>query len=241
MFHFLRSSKNPIISIKVDLHSHLLPGIDDGARSWDESILLIEALKEIGFTHAITTPHIRPDHYPNTPEVILAQKKQLQLLLVEKKINFKIEAAAEYYLDETLMSQMNGSTSFLTFGRNHLLFELNHLQEPFFLKDFIFKASIQGYKLVLAHPERYQYMDESRLEDLRDRGVLFQINTLSLGGMYGKPIQRIAERLIDRQWIDWIGTDCHHVENLPWLNKAISNRHYSKALSLPLLNYNHTW
>ncbi len=241
MFRFLRSSKNPIISIKVDLHSHLLPGIDDGARSWDESILLIEALKEIGFTHAITTPHIRPDHYPNTPEVILAQKKQLQLLLVEKKINFKIEAAAEYYLDETLMSQMNGSTSFLTFGRNHLLFELNHLQEPFFLKDFIFKASIQGYKLVLAHPERYQYMDESRLEDLRDRGVLFQINTLSLGGMYGKPIQRIAERLIDRQWIDWIGTDCHHVENLPWLKKAISNRHYSKALSLPLLNYNHTW
>jgi tyrosine-protein phosphatase YwqE len=241
VFRFLRSSKNPIISIKVDLHSHLLPGIDDGARSWDESILLIEALKEIGFTHAITTPHIRPDHYPNTPEVILAQKKQLQLLLVEKKINFKIEAAAEYYLDETLMSQMNGSTSFLTFGRNHLLFELNHLQEPFFLKDFIFKASIQGYKLVLAHPERYQYMDESRLEDLRDRGVLFQINTLSLGGMYGKPIQRIAERLIDRQWIDWIGTDCHHVENLPWLKKAISNRHYSKALSLPLLNYNHTW
>lgn len=241
MFRFLRSSKNPIISIKVDLHSHLLPGIDDGARSWDESILLIEALKEIGFTHAITTPHIRPDHYPNTPELILAQKKQLQLLLVEKKINFKIEAAAEYYLDETLMSQMNGSTSFLTFGRNHLLFELNHLQEPFFLKDFIFKASIQGYKLVLAHPERYQYMDESRLEDLRDRGVLFQINTLSLGGMYGKPIQRIAERLIDRQWIDWIGTDCHHVENLPWLKKAISNRHYSKALSLPLLNYNHTW
>lgn len=241
MFHFLRSTKNTIISIRVDLHSHLLPGIDDGARSWDESILLIEALKEIGFTHAITTPHIRPDYYPNTPEGIQEQQKQLQLLLAEKKIDFMIEAAAEYYLDETLLNQMNGNTSFLTFGKNYLLFELNHLQEPFFLKDFIFKASIQGYKLILAHPERYPYMDESRLEDLRDRGVLFQINTLSLGGMYGKPIQRIAERLIDRQWIDWIGTDCHHVENLPWLKKAIANRYYSKALSLPLLNYSHTW
>jgi protein-tyrosine phosphatase len=241
VFHFLRSAKKSTISVKVDLHSHLLPGIDDGARSWEESILLIEALKEIGFTHAITTPHIRPEHYPNTPEVILAQKRYLLQLLAEKKINFTVEAAAEYYLDETLMNQMDGSGSFLTFGKKCLLFELNHLQEPFFLKDFIFKASIQGYKLVLAHPERYLYLDESRLEDLRDRGVLFQINTLSLGGMYGKPTQRVAERLIDRQWIDWIGTDCHHAENLPWLKKAISNRYYSKALSLPLLNYSHTW
>jgi tyrosine-protein phosphatase YwqE len=241
VFHFLRSAKKSTLSVKVDLHSHLLAGIDDGARSWKESILLIEALKEIGFTHAITTPHIRPEHYPNTPELILAQKRYLLQLLAEKKINFTVEAAAEYYLDETLMNQMDGSGSFLTFGKKCLLFELNHLQEPFFLKDFIFKASIQGYKLVLAHPERYLYLDESRLEDLRDRGVLFQINTLSLGGMYGKPTQRVAERLIDRQWIDWIGTDCHHAENLPWLKKAISNRYYSKALSLPLLNYSHTW
>jgi protein-tyrosine phosphatase len=105
------------------------------------------------------------------------------------------------------------------------------------LKDFIFQATTQGYRLILAHPERYSYMTMARAEDLRNRGILFQVNTLSIDGFYGPPIQKFAKQLIDKGWVDLLGSDCHSPLQAQALKKALSNRYVHKALALPLLNY----
>jgi tyrosine-protein phosphatase YwqE len=118
-----------------------------------------------------------------------------------------------------------------------LLFETNFLSEPYFLKDFIFQASTQGYQLVLAHPERYGYMTLSKAEDLKNRGVLFQLNSLSLGNYYSKPIQKMAQQLIDKSWINFLGSDCHTVLQASELEKTMKQKYYRKALELPLLNH----
>jgi tyrosine-protein phosphatase YwqE len=125
----------------------------------------------------------------------------------------------------------------LTFGDRYLLFETNVISEPYQLKEFIFSLTTQGYKPVLAHPERYQYMTVEKAEDLRDRGVLLQINLLSLTGFYGVPMQKLAEKLIDRSWVDLLGSDCHTLQQAQLLNKVQQSRSYRKALDLPLINY----
>jgi protein-tyrosine phosphatase len=220
------------------MHSHLLPGIDDGVKTAEESIQIITYLRQLGYTRLITTPHIMPDVYKNTPAIIHAKVQEIQSLLIEKKIDVRLTAAAEYYLDESLMAALNANEPLLTFGKKYLLFETNFINEPFFLKQFIFLASSKGYKLVLAHPERYFYLNNNfaKAEDLIARGVLFQINISSLTGYYSKSAYEMAKGFIDRGWIHWLGTDCHHMTHAELVKSANSNKHLQKALTLPLLN-----
>ncbi len=233
---FKRHSAEPLPTLHCDIHSHLLAGIDDGAKDWDDALAIILELKKSGITKLITTPHIMNDVYRNTPEIILGKLQELKALLAEKKIDIEIEAAAEYYLDEQLYQQVLDKQRLLTFGKKYLLFETNFLSEPYFLKDFIFHASTQGYQLVLAHPERYGYMTLSKAEDLKNRGVLLQLNTISLNAFYSKPIQKMAQQLIDKSWIDFLGSDCHTMIQATEFGKSMKQKYYRKALELPLLN-----
>lgn len=219
------------------MHSHLLPLLDDGARSWEESLRLIQAFHAWGYQKVIVTPHIHPDFYPNTPEDIQTRLAEWSTFLNEHRIPLRIEAAAEYFLSEHVSDLLAQNKPLLTFGHRYVLFEISHLQEPLSLKEFIFKATTLGYQLVLAHPERYEFLSEEKLDDLRHRGVTLQINTMSLVGYYGKFAQKRAEYLIDRGYVSWLATDCHHVEHLPILEKARQSNYYRKALSLPLLNH----
>lgn len=218
------------------MHSHLLAGIDDGVKNWEEAEPIIISFLEMGFQRIITTPHIMSDTYRNDPSGIGMKLIELKQFLSEKKINIEVQAAAEYYLDETLYSKILNKEYLLTFGQRYLLFETNFLSEPFQLKDFIFLASTQGYRLVLAHPERYGYMTMSKAEDLRNRGVLFQLNTLSIAGFYSQSIQKLAHQFIDKGWVDFLGSDCHSYLQADALKKAITNKYVQKVLSLPLLN-----
>jgi protein-tyrosine phosphatase len=224
--------------LKVDIHSHLLAGIDDGVKSVGEAVDIILKFQQLGYKKLITTPHIMSDVYRNTPEIIEEKLRDLKRVLLEKKIDIKIEAAAEYYLDETLFNKIDKNEKLLTFGNNYLLFETNFMNEPFNLKEFIFLATTKGYKVVLAHPERYVYVHEQfkKAEDLFDRGVLFQINASSISGFYSRAIQKIAFKLIDKKMIHWIGSDCHQLSNVQQLEKSIPQKYYQKALDLPLLN-----
>ncbi|MCU0421082.1 MAG: capsular biosynthesis protein [Cyclobacteriaceae bacterium] len=219
------------------MHAHLLPMLDDGARSWEESLQLANAFHAWGYEKLIVTPHIHPDFYPNTPVDIHTRLAEWAQLLHDHAIPLRVEAAAEYFLNEQISESLEQNVPLLTFGKRYLLFEISHLQEPLSLKDFIFKASTLGYQLVLAHPERYEFLSAEKLDDLRHRGVLLQVNTMSLAGYYGKFAQKRAEYLIDRGYVSWLGTDCHHVEHLPVIQKARASKHYRKALSLPLLNH----
>lgn len=220
------------------MHSHLLPGIDDGAKTLTETSALVASLQNMGYTKAITTPHIMHDSYRNTPEIIQAKLSEVRTYLASENSTFTIEAAAEYYLDEAMIARVEHQERLLTFGSNYLLFETNYLTEPYTLKDFIFKAITHGYKPVLAHPERYHYMTLQKAEDLIDRGVLFQLNMLSLSGYYSVPIKKMAERLIDKGWVHVLGSDCHNPDHASMMPAAIKSKGFRKAIALPLLNFN---
>ncbi len=236
---FSSKSKKDFPFITIDIHSHLLPGLDDGVKSFEESWQIIQRFEDQGYRKLITTPHIMNDFYRNTPVGIQSKKTELIDFLKEKNSSIQIEAAAEYYLDETLIHSVEKNEALLTFGiPRYLLFETNFQTEPYHLKDFIFKVTTQGYKPVLAHPERYEYLNKNfdKLEDLRNRGVLFQLNILSLIGFYSDPIQKMAEALINKGWVDFIGSDCHNDQYSILIDKAKRSKYFMKALDLPLLN-----
>lgn len=234
---FDRKESHPLF--KTDIHSHLLPGIDDGVKTLEEAEQIIRLFMETGFTKAITTPHIMNDYYRNTPSGISDKATELRDHLKKKNISFEIQFAAEYYFDETLMELLASGAQMLTFGDKYLLFETNTFADPAMLDDFIFQLKVKGFKPVMAHPERYQYLENnfSRLEDLLDRGVLFQVNALSLTGFYSKPIQRSANLLVERKLVHFLGSDCHTVHHASLLKLGVNHKYFKKALDLPLLNY----
>jgi protein-tyrosine phosphatase len=236
VFSFLKKNKKQHLPFSTDIHSHLLAGIDDGVKSLEEAEMVIREFQNHGYTKLITTPHIMNDHYKNDAVIIHQKLAELRAHLHSKKIDVSVEAAAEYYLDEVFFQQIEAAEKLLSFGSGYVLFETNYLSEPYQLKDFIFKITTQGYKPVLAHPERYQYMSLSKAEDLRNRGVFFQINALSLIGHYSKSIQSMAYKLIDHKWIDFIGSDCHNLGHAKAIALVQKNKYFKKALDLPLLN-----
>ncbi len=225
-------------SIKVDLHSHLIPGIDDGAKDMDESIALIRKIAELGYKKIITTPHVMADFYRNTPEIINEGLEKVRAELAKTDIDIQIEAAAEYYLDEAFEVKLEKGTV-LTLGQNFLLFEISFINYPPMFFDVVEKMKSKGYKPVLAHPERYPYLGVAieNYERIREAGCYLQINTISLTGYYGKPVQKIAEELIDHHLVDFIGSDMHHLKHAEMLKMAL-NTHYVKKLLMdyPLKN-----
>jgi len=233
---FFRSKKPFQSPLHTDMHSHLLAALDDGVKTHDEALELIRHFHSLGYRKLITTPHIMSDYYRNEPEQIKKKLAELKDQLVKENIAMEIEAAAEYYLDEELLKKIEDHESLLTFGKSYFLFETNFLNEPYQLKDFIFKAITQGYKPILAHPERYGYMTMDKAEELRDRGVLLQINIPSIIGFYSKPIQRLAIKLIEKGWVDLLGSDCHNLLYMNLLENAIQDKNFRKAVDLPLLN-----
>jgi tyrosine-protein phosphatase YwqE len=238
VFSFLKpkaQNPNPILT---DIHSHLLPQLDDGVSTFEEAEQLIQQFIKLGYTKLITTPHIMSDFYRNEPGQIQDQLDSLNQHLVTQKIEICVEAAAEYYLDEVLIGKVKENERLLTFGNRYLLFETNFLTEPFQLNEFIFAVTTQGYRPVLAHPERYQYLVNNfeKVEDLRNRGVLFQINIPSILGAYSKPIQKLAVQLIEKGYVEFLGSDCHNQLQMEVLKTAGKDKNYKKALNLPLLN-----
>lgn len=223
----------------TDIHSHLLPALDDGVQSFEQAEVIIRRFASLGYRRLITTPHIMSDSYRNTPEGIREKLAELREYLWQAGISIEIHAAAEYYLDEDLSRKITAGEEMLTFGENYLLFETNFLTEPFNLKEFIFQITTKGYKPVLAHPERYLYLQQDfrKIEDLLDRGVLMQVNTSSFTGHYSRPAQLIARKLVDSRNVHFLGTDCHHEQHVNLLEKARRDRFFKKALSLPLLNH----
>lgn len=218
-------------ALKTDIHSHLIPGIDDGAKTMEESIELIQELYKLGFRKLIITPHIMSDYFRNTPEIITHGLEQLRGELKNQQIDIEIEAAAEYYFDFEFLSKVEQG-NLLTFGDNYLLFELSYFSPPELLYDVIFKLQTSGYKPILAHPERYSYWHNNfdAFTKLKDKGVLFQLNINSLTGIYSHRTQKVAEQLVKRGMIDFVGTDTHNNESIKALNKALSNKYLIELL-----------
>lgn len=178
------------------------------------------------------------DFYKNTPEIILGGLEKVREAIIEAGLTIKIEAAAEYYLD-TNLSDLIARNELLTFGDNYVLFELSFSNEPPRIKETIFELITAGYKPILAHVERYPfYIDQwETIEDYQRRGCLLQLNINSLSGQYGPAVKKMAEQLIDKDMIDVIGSDCHHLGHLELLDKMRTNPHLHKIAAKPdLLN-----
>lgn len=216
----------------TDLHSHLIPGIDDGSKSLEETLALLKKFSDLGFKKVITTPHVMNDFYKNTPEIILGGLEKVRDAIKENNIPIEIEAAAEYYLDFHL-NPMIEEKSMLTFGDNYVLFELSFTNEPPRIKETVFNMITEGYKPILAHVERYPfYINQwDKIEDYINRGVKLQLNINSLSGQYGPQVKKMAEQLIEKDYIDVIGSDCHHMGHLEMIDSLRTNPHVHKIVS----------
>lgn len=234
MFGLFRqnNTKLNLESVSVDVHSHLIPGIDDGVKSIDESVRSIKLLHEAGYNHLITTPHIMSDYYPNTPEVILDGLEKVRLAIQKEGIPVKIDAAAEYYIDYQFYKNFS-EADLLTINKRFILFEISFLNPPEILKDIIFQMQTAGYIPILAHPERYSYWyrNFNIFKELKDRGVWLQLNINSFADEYGVPTRKLAEKLVKEDMVDLIGSDFHRPQHIEVMQMASKNKYFQKLLS----------
>jgi tyrosine-protein phosphatase YwqE len=223
----------------IDVHSHFIPCIDDGAKSIEDSVQMISAMYAMGYKKVITTPHIMSDFYKNTPDIILNGLEQVKEALITANIPIQVEAAAEYYIDFDFERKLK-TEKLLTFGDNYLLFEISYMNPPDNLFHIIFEMQMSGYKPVLAHPERYNFWHThfEKYEELVEKGILLQMNINSLTGYYSMDTKKIAEKLIDKNMISFLGTDCHHMGHLELMKKVVYEKHLLQLIeSGRLLNH----
>jgi tyrosine-protein phosphatase YwqE len=205
--------------IKTDMHSHILPGIDDGSDDIETSLELIRGLKELGYQKLIATPHIMWDMYRNTPEIIQQKLQEVQNAVKQAGIEIEIGAAAEYFLDEHVEDLLRKKEPLLTISENRVLTEFSMAFPSMNIKEILFEMQMQGYQPIIAHPERYIYLQRNKefYDELRDIGCLFQLNILSLAGGYGKSVTELAQYLLKNNFYSLVGTDLHHAGHLEGL------------------------
>ena len=222
------------LPVTVDMHSHILPGIDDGSPDVDTSLLLVKGLYDLGVRTCIATPHIIGDLYRNNDETIEAALDKLQKACAAAAIPMQIMAAAEYMLDDYFMELLQQQKPLRTLQKNLLLTEIPYTSEPVNLPEIVFHIITSGYQPVLAHPERYFYFHNNfkGYKKLKDLGFILQVNLLSLAGYYGKNAMQAARYLLDEGLVDLVGTDLHHSrhlsafqsqKNLTLFNKYLNN------------------
>jgi protein-tyrosine phosphatase len=225
----------------IDIHSHLLPGIDDGAKTFEDSLRLTRALQGFGVTEIITTPHIIQHVWDNTHEQIVSNKNATVLELEKNNLNLPFQAAAEYLMDDQFV-RLFQSHDLLTLKDNYVLVEMSYINAPIQLYSILFDLQVAGYIPVLAHPERYLFYHNNFNEyvKLKRAGCLFQLNLLSVVGYYGPAITKIAEQLLAKGMYSYVGSDVHHdkhiaafeqkvkLKDLVPLKEAIANNQFFK-------------
>lgn len=214
------------------MHSHLIPGIDDGSTDMESTLAMIRQFQALGFKRIITTPHVVSDGYNNSSATILEGRDKVRQALQTQNIDIALDAAAEYYLDESMYPKIE-QKDLLTFGKNYLLIELSYMERQFNVDEMIYRLQVAGYRIVLAHPERYPYYYENDFKtytSFKDRNVYLQVNLGSLSGKYGKNAKLTAERLIDNNMVDFVGSDLHKLTQFDTLRETLQSKHLQKIL-----------
>ncbi len=218
----------------VDIHSHVLPGIDDGASTLEDTKFLLEEMRQLGFTKVITTPHTMNNVWDNTTETITMALNEVNAVLT---LPFALKAASEYALDESVIQKANNKT-LLTIKENYLLVELSYLNAPIQLYDFLYELQLAGYQIILAHPERYAYYHNNRKEYLKLKkvGCYFQLNLLATVGYYGKEVADTAHYLIKENLYDFTGSDIHHKHHIKAFQNKLTHNDGKNITALMLNN-----
>ena len=208
MFRIFQRSKNGpgdlFSRLGTDMHSHLLPGVDDGSPDLATSLELIRGLAGLGYKRLVTTPHVLWEMYPNTREGILLKANELRSAVEQEGIGVEIGVGAEYFLDAHVAGLLQRKEPLLTIGGNKVLCEFSLAFPSHDLKDILFEMNMCGYQPVIAHPERYIYLQHQKefFDELKHAGCLFQLNILSLTGHYGKAVDELAHYLLRKGYYD---------------------------------------
>ena len=229
MFSIFRKKADIVSDLNwlgVDIHSHMLPGLDDGAKDMEHSLLYINAMEELGLDKLFFTPHIFTELYPNSKETILPALHDVKKKYVG---NLKeLGAAAEYMVDHDFKVE----DGLMCLPDKQLLIEMSYLSETPNIEQTIFDLQVNGYKLILAHPERYNFYHNNtkRYQRLKEMGCSFQLNLLSIVGYYGKHVTQAAEFLLKENMYDFAASDLHHSKHLSLLNKEVKSGNLYKLI-----------
>lgn len=226
----------------TDIHSHLLPGLDDGAADIEATTELIRKISKIGINRFVFTPHVMKGVWNNTTGDIQRSLEEVRSTLTPHEWNgLEFRAAAEYMLDEGF-SDLLSERDLLPVAGNFILVEMSFMAPPFNLHEILAKIQIAGYRPILAHPERYFYLhgDMDEYERLKAAGCYFQLNLLSLSTWYGSEVKKMAVSLLDRGWYDFMGSDIHHLQHVDKLIDLTTRKGFWKKIN-PLLDTHRQW
>lgn len=232
MLSFLKTKprlKDLLPNDYIDIHSHLLPGIDDGAKNISDTIKLAKAFSEIGITQFVTTPHIKHHFWDNSEKAIIEKQKETAIILEENNITIPFRAAAEYFMDDWFENHFK-TEKLLTIKDNYVLVEISYISPPAQLHKTLFDLRVAGYTPILAHPERYLFYHKnfSEYEKLKKSGCLFQLNLLATVGYYGNEVTKITEELLKKGMYDFAGSDVHHRSHMQSFDEKLKVKSISE-------------
>ena len=232
-FFFNRKKKeftgHPFEKYHTDFHSHFIPGIDDGVKSEEDALRIFTFLQEHGLKKIITTPHVSADYYNNSSRIILSGFEKMKERIRNSGLSIQFEVAAEYMIDDGFGERMD-SGDLLSFSDKRLLVELSYFTPHPAFNQTLFELQKRGYRIILAHPERYTFWYENfkKFEELKSRELFFQVNLMSLAGHYGAMPRKIARKLIDAGMVEYLGSDLHGPQQLPVIQKATRDPYFRK-------------
>ncbi|MFN8344256.1 MAG: CpsB/CapC family capsule biosynthesis tyrosine phosphatase [Spirosomataceae bacterium] len=243
-FSFLQRKRNSAVgqsrspSLLVDIHAHILPALDNGPCTLNESIALLQEMAMSGIRKIIATPHIMGDYYQNSTEDILQAQKQLRSELIRRCIPLELEAAAEYYLDVSFFSNLENNNPLLPIDNTYLLLETGIVGMPSFLDEAIEMIQHRNLIPVLAHPERYYYLqqDFEKVRRLHRNGVLFQVNLSSWQSGH-QATRTLAERLVNEGLVSFVGSNVHNSRDWGPAREALRSTSFAQSVEKGLLNH----
>lgn len=201
----------------TDIHSHILFGVDDGSKTIEESISLLKELQKAGFDKVILTPHfIMDSNYNSTYEENYYRYCTLKDKAKELNLKIEIYLGNEIFIHEKIPDLLDNYTISSLNDTNYVLVEFPFHNKILNLEDILYHIESRGYKVVIAHPERYTYFqkDYSIVDKLRKEGFLFQSNYSSIIGAYGKESEKLITYMLKKHYIDFLGTDIHRIEKI---------------------------
>lgn len=239
MFEFFKRKKNRVVepifeSLSVDMHSHLVPHVDDGSRSTEETLECMRVMQQVGYKQMYITPHFQYPRFPNKEDDITNRYNRLCDDLKENGVTMQMMGiGGEYRIDDSFADRV-ANPQFLQIGQKnkYLLVELSLHQIRMGIEETIFDLMMKGYDVILAHPERYPYYSSTsrKLQNLKEQGVYFQCNVLSLSGFYGEAAQSKAYAFIENDWVEFLGTDMHNTMYADALLECAANKKVQKLM-----------
>lgn len=231
MFDFLKKNNDkPTFFYSTDVHSHLIPGVDDGSKNVETSISLLKGMHDLGINHFLVTPHVTDGTFMNSHATLDVPFNNLKEAIANENLDITIMHSAEYRVDEFFENKVMKANDYMLLPNNYILIENSFLQESLSFQQIVFDLKTLDFKPILAHPERYYYYitNKDRYRELHDFEILFQINILSFAGYYGKEVKTTAWWLLENDMVNFIGSDLHNAGALEYIKKFLKTKDYKK-------------